>query len=114
MQTRIVILSGHSLFAEGVASRLQQYLQQVELAIVDSRRPDLMAQITAAQPSILILDITDAESMRVCSLSQLLHLLPTLKIIRLDPQEDQIQVVSSEQRPVAKVRDLAEFIEQYT
>ncbi len=110
-QINVVILSGHLLFAEGVASRLRQYLQHVELEIVDPQQPDVMTQITTAKPTVVILDSTDSETTRRCSLSELLHLLPAIKVIRLYPRQEQIQVVTSEQRPAVEVRDLIEVIE---
>ncbi len=112
MQAYIVILSAQSLFAEGVASRLQQYLQHTELKIVDPREPEAMVHITMAKPSILFLDVTDAEAARLCSLSKLLHSLPHLKIIRLDPEHEQMQVVTSEQFPAVRVHDLVAVIKQ--
>ncbi len=112
MRRRIIILSGYSLFAEGVANRLQEYLQQAEFEIVDPKEPDAIAQITAAQPSVLILDVSDVEVARFYSLNKLLRLLPQLKIIRLDPQREQIQVVTSRQFPVTEVNDLIEVIKQ--
>ena len=110
MRICIVILSSHQLFAEGVASRIREYLQNVELEIVDPRQPDAMAQITAAQPTAVLLDDSDPEVSRHLSLSQLLRALPRCKVIRLDPQQDQIQVVTSEQRPAVQVSDLIEAI----
>jgi len=109
--TRIVILSGQSLFAEGIASRLRQYLQLVKLEIVNPQGPDPMGQIAAARPSIAILDVTDSGVTQSHSLSKLLLSFPELKIICLDPQQEQIQVVTSEQRAVVEVRDLVEVIE---
>jgi hypothetical protein len=109
-RTHVVILSGHSLFAESVADRLREYLQQVELEIVDLRQPDAMTRVTAAGPSIVILDVTDASVAQICSLSDLLLSLPKLKVIRLDMEQDQVQVVTSEHRPAVKVRDLVEVI----
>ena len=111
MQKYVVILSSQSLLAEGVASRLRQYLNHTELEIVDPRQADAMLNIINIQPSILLLDITDAEAVRICSLSKLLLSLPELKIIRLDPQHEQIQVVTSEQHPAVNVHDLIEIIE---
>ncbi len=111
VRTCIVILSSHLLFAESIANRLRQYLQQVALKIVDPRQPEAMAQIIAARPSIVILDVTDAEVNQFCSLSRLLLSLPGGKVIRLDPHQEQIQVVTSEQHPAVEVRDLIEVIE---
>jgi len=106
----IVILSSHLLFAEGVASRIREYLQNVEIEIVDPRQSDARAQITAARPSVVIWDDSDPGVSRHLSLSQLLRALPRCKVIRLDPQQEQIQVVTSEQRPAVQVSDLVEAI----
>lgn len=112
MQTNIVILSGHSLFAEGIARRLRQYLQLVDLQILDPRRADVMTQISAVRPSILILDVTDSKVAQHCPLGRLLFSFPEITVICLDPQQNQIQVVTGEKRKVDEVRDLAEVIEQ--
>jgi DNA-binding NarL/FixJ family response regulator len=106
-----VVISGHSLFAEGIASQLQQHLQQWELQVVDARQPDATAQIIATQPSAVILDTTDPEIAQLCILSRLQLALPGLKIICLDPQQEQIQVLTSEQRPANQLRALIEVIE---
>ncbi len=113
-QMCVVILSGRSLFAEGIASRLREHLQLAEFEIVDPRQPDAMAQIAAAQPSIVILDGTDSGVTQFYFLSKLLFSFPKLKVICLDPQQEQIQVVSSEQHPALKVRDLVEVINRST
>lgn len=110
-QSGVVILSDHSLFIEGVTNRLRQYLHQVELKVVDPRQPDAMAQIIALQPSTVILDVTNPEITQLCSLTKLLLSLATVKVIRLDLRQDQIQIVTSEQRPAVEVRDLVEVIE---
>ena len=83
-----------------------------DLEILDPRQPDVVTQIAAAQPSIVILDGGDSETSRFCSLSQLLRSLPELRIIRLDPEQDQVQVVTSEQCPAVEVRDLADVIDR--
>ena len=113
MQACVIILSGHSLFAEGVANRLREYLKQVEIKVVNPQHPDAMTQIIAAQPSFVVLDITDSEVTRLCPFSKLLFLLPKLKIIGLNPQREKAQVVTCEQRQAVNVLDLVEVIEQF-
>lgn len=110
VRTGVVILSGQSLFAEGIASRLQRYRQLVELEIVAPGQPDAVAQIAAAHPSTVILDVTDPGATQFCSLSELLLSQPRIRIICLDPQQEQIQIVTSEQHPAVEVRDLVEAI----
>jgi DNA-binding NarL/FixJ family response regulator len=110
-QTHVVILSGQSLFAEGIASRLRQYLQLVNLEIVVPGSLDVVSQIIAARPSVVILDDTDPGIEQYCSLGKLLRLFPKLKVIILDLQQEQIQVVDSEQRLATRVHDLAQMIQ---
>ncbi len=112
VRTRIIILSGYSLFAEGIASRLQQYLQLVEFEVLDPRQPDSMAQIAAAQPAVVILDSADTGVAQFCSLSNLLLAFPKLEVICLDSKHEHIQVVTSVQHPVSNVRDLVGMIDQ--
>ena len=107
----VVILSTRSLFVEGVASRLKQHLPEEAVIVVDARQINALEQVVIAQPTSVILDATEAEATRNCPLSKMLNALPLLKIIRLDPQQDKIQVVTSEQRSVEQVSGLIEVIQ---
>ena len=107
---RVVILSSHSLYVEGIASRLRQHLDEDAIHTVDARQTAALERVIAARPSVVILDETDPEVARQFSLSTLLNALPMLTIIRLDVQQDQIQVVTSEQRSVEHVSDLIAVI----
>jgi DNA-binding NarL/FixJ family response regulator len=111
-QTHVVILSSQSLFAEGIASRLLQYLQLVELEIIAPWHLDAMSRIIAARPSVVILDDTAPGIAQYCSLDKLLRLLPKLKVILLDLQQEQIQVVDSEQCLATGLSDLAKMIHE--
>ncbi len=110
-QPRVVILSSRSLFAEGVAARLRRSLAQDELLTIDARQDDALGQVVAARPVAVVLDATDPDVTRHCPLGALLTALPSLKIIRLDPEQDQIQVVTSEQREAGHMQDLIEVIQ---
>jgi DNA-binding NarL/FixJ family response regulator len=107
----VVILSGESLFAEGIASRLSQYPEQVAVEVIDPVSPDCLKHIATRQPAVIIVDASDGVTMDRCPLSRLLVSLPDVKVIHLDSQKDQIRVVTSEQRPVAEVQDLIKMIE---
>ena len=107
---RVVILSGQSLFTEGVASRLRNHLSQLELVVIDPRGTDAIEQITVSQPSSVIMDASDAEVAELCPLPEILTVVPKVKVLRLDPQREQVQVVSSEQKIAVQVRDLVDMI----
>ena len=108
--TKVVILSGRSIFAEGVASRLQQNMDELEIEVVDVRKPQALEGVVATQPSTVIFDATDAEVTGGDWLSRLLTALPMLQIVSIDPLQDQIQVVTSEQRPMGQVHELVDVI----
>ncbi len=107
---RVVILSSKSLFAEGVASLLREQLDQIELEVISPRESDVFDQINSTAPTALILDTTDLEVDQYCPLTTLLEKLPTVKIVRLDPRFEKIQVVTSEQKLAGEVSDLIDVI----
>jgi hypothetical protein len=108
--TKVVILSGRSIFAEGVASRLQQNTDELEIKVVDIRVPDALEGVVGTQPSTVIFDVTDSEIADEDWLSRLLTALPMLQIVSIDPLHNQIQVVTSEQRPMGQVHELVDVI----
>lgn len=108
----IVILSARSLFADGVASQLRQAAQDLELTVLDPEQPGAIEQIVGAGPSVIIMDGGDSELARLCPLSNLVSMLPAVRIIWLKPQQDVVQLVTSEQRIATQVSDLIEMIKQ--
>lgn len=109
--SRVVILSNQTLLVEGVITRLQQYGNRVELHVEDLHQPDLLAKITEIQPTAIILDDKNILDSQALPLERLLRELPTLKVIRLDAQCLQTQVIRSDQYWVKEVYDLLELIE---
>ena len=112
MRTRVVILSGYSLFAEGVASRLKKHLDRLDLQVVDINEVDVLSKVVSLKPATVILDAMDQERSELLPLCQLLKILPGVTVIRLDPQQSLVQVVTSEERMLGEVKDLIDVIEQ--
>ena len=109
---RLIILSNHSLFAEGVASRLLQYPERVDFRFVDSQQADYLEQIKEIQPYAVIIDAADADSTQCCLLCALLMALVNITLIRLEVQHKDIQIVTSSQHPLVEVRDILDIVEQ--
>lgn len=112
MHNRIVILSNHSLFAEGIASRLRQYPERVDVHFINPQHPDYLDEIAAIRPAAILLDAADTEITRCCVLCDLLIALPQVTIIRLEVQARDLQVVTSTQQRFDEVRDLLDIIAQ--
>jgi hypothetical protein len=81
------------------------------LAFANDNSPCVLTdgRITS-QPSVVILDAHDPDVDRQYPLATMLEALPSLKVIRLDSQQEHIQVVTSEQRRAASVDDLLDVI----
>lgn len=108
--TKVVILTGRSLFAGAIANRLRRCVDVIEIKVTDLRPSSVLVKLTEILPSVVILDATDAEVEKCCSLDSLLAVVPTAKIIRLDPQREQIHVLTSEHHLARHVDDLIEVI----
>jgi hypothetical protein len=104
--SRVVVLSSHSLYAEGVLSRLKAHSNALELHVVDADQMDSMDQIIAIQPAAVIVDASDKDVNAHCPLGRLLKDLPDVRIIRLDPINKGFQLVTSEQREAEEVQEL--------
>ena len=106
----VVVLSSHTLYAEGVTSRLQLRAEALDLRVVDARNKTALDQILTLEPQALIIDASDKEAGLNCPINELLASLPALKIIRLDPEQAGFQVVTSAQHIASEVDDLLTVI----
>lgn len=107
---RVIVLSGLSLFAEGIASSLHRSTESLQITVLDPREPLALEQIANLAPATVILDTTDTALVENCSVTDLLDVIPDMRIIRLDPENDQIQIVIGEHREAANITELIEVI----
>ncbi|MGA9192719.1 MAG: hypothetical protein WBZ24_13385 [Anaerolineales bacterium] len=111
---RVLIVAGHSLFADGTANRLGQYPEQVEVLRLSPAEGNLLDRAIAARPSVIIMDPRDPEIGRALSLRGVLSALPSVHVLLLDPKKAQIQVVTSQTSEPVEVEDLIELISNAT
>ena len=104
--SRVVVLSSHSLYAEGVLTRLKAHSNALELHVVEADQTDALDQILAIQPAAVIVDASDKDANAHCPLGRLLRELPNVRIIRLDPINKGFQLVTSEQHDAEEVQEL--------
>jgi len=106
----VVILSSHSLFTDGIASRLQHYLPQPQLQMVNPTLPSALRELINTDPQIIIFDITDTDALQFCVSHNLLYELPAVRLIALNPRKEQIRILTSECYPAVEIEDLLEVI----
>lgn len=107
---RVILLSDHTLFAEGIQTWLQQNQDGVEFQIVEGSNPEALTQVIAACPVAVILDDSVLDHSNLITLDRLLKALPSVRIIRLDACSEKIQVIDCERLSLAKVSDLVDLI----
>ncbi len=112
MRQQVVILSDHSLFAQGVASRFEQLPERVALHFVHPRDEDCFEQIAAIGPDVVILNASETDMKERCILCDLLSAFPSIRIIRLAVDQDPVQVITSQQSHITEVRDLLDLLEE--
>jgi DNA polymerase/3'-5' exonuclease PolX len=110
MESKIAILTAHSLLADGLISRLHDYPEAAELKVFNGQEPDVLNQLIAFKPQVLILEEEETQSSNTVSLKQILAILPTLLVIYLHLGRPEVQVIQSEQCPAPGVKELLEII----
>ena len=108
---RVVILSSHSLYTEGVASRLREYPQDVDVRFVDPQQQGYIERVRSIQPAAIVINALDSNNSLNCLLCDLLISFSTVMIILIGSQLGDIQIITSRQHPLNQVRELIEIIE---
>jgi len=105
--TRVFILASQPLFAEGVQTLLsgQQAIQVVGVATVG---PDVLAQVRAAAPDVVIIEARGEEQGRL--VAQVLDAVPGAKVIGLPLEDNRIHIYHQQMRQGRRVEDLLEAI----
>ncbi len=111
MDTRIAVLTSHSLFADGLISRLHEFSEQIELRVFDLTQPGFMEQIAAFQPVSIILEDNKNSQSETCSLNNILEAFPNVTVVYLHLGEAEIQVIQSEQYLAKGVRELVDILQ---
>lgn len=78
--------------------------------MVDSREADALKTTVAARPEVVVFEARDGNVERPCPLVELLAGADTVRVIRLDPSRDQVQLLTSERRTVAEPVDLISMV----
>jgi hypothetical protein len=105
MGNKILILTGHSLFTDGVISKLLNSPLAGKFDVVDLRQPDPLQAVIEANPDYVILDETDPELTEQLK-SELFTAVSHLKVIFLDPQKNHLRVLQCEEYDNSQIWDL--------
>ena len=110
MKSRTILFLSHSIFVEGVASRLRQHPQNYTVYFIDPDRDDYIDQVARKLPSAVVIDADQGNRNQWCVLCDLLHAFPEVTILRLKAQEKDVQVITSSSYVVENVQDLIDLL----
>lgn len=106
MRQHVVILSEHSLFTQGVATRIQQFPDQVQIHFINPHDADSLEQIADIDPAAIIISSREGGSNKNCLLCDLISYFPMVRVIRLAVDQNPVQIITSEHSQLDEVRDL--------
>lgn len=93
---------------EGVASRLGDHADRIQLVTVSPQEEDLIGRLVAVQPDAIILDASDPDGGGACPMMEMLRRIPEARIILLDTERSDFQVIRSQRRPIDSTEALVD------
>ena len=113
MPNKLIILSDHTLFTEGIASRLRQYPERVDFHFINPQQLDYVEQISAIQPCAVIMDAVDSDGTQCCVLGDLLSALENVTVVLLAADQRDVQVIKSSRHQFSGVQELIDVLENH-
>jgi|OpeIllAssembly_1097287.scaffolds.fasta_scaffold202445_2 hypothetical protein len=110
MNARIAMMTNHSLFAEGLISRLREYPEQLDLQIFDLLQPDVVSHVVDFKPLVIILEENEDQQFNISSFKEMLAILPNLLIIYLYLNQPDILIIQGEHYLANGVGELVDII----
>jgi DNA-binding NarL/FixJ family response regulator len=104
---RVLALCGESLLIEGIKASLQER-ERVEIALLDTTRPDTIQVLDKLSPDIILFDLTPSQ---LSSVFTFLRTHTDVVLIGLEIDSDLALFLSGEWRMVTTVDDLMQLIE---
>jgi len=112
MDARIAVMTNHSLFAEGLISRLREYPEQLDLKVFDLLQPDVVSHVVDFKPLVVILEENEEQQFSFRCFKEMLAIMPNLLIIYLYINQPDILIIQSEHYLANGVGELVDIIRQ--
>jgi hypothetical protein len=107
---RGIVFSSRNIYSQGIVERIREHKSYEEIQFVDPHDEDFVEKVTNFNPSVFIIDSTDADSPECCRLCEIIDGIPDVTILRLKAQDKDVQVIKSTQVELVNVQDLINLI----
>jgi hypothetical protein len=104
------VFLSHSIFVEGVVSRLRQQYSEESVHFIDPDSPKFLNEISKIKPRVVVINAEPENETPFCHLRDLLCEFPNITILQLKTQERDVQLISSSQHYVEDVQDLIDLL----
>jgi hypothetical protein len=94
--SKVVVLTGHSLLAQGIISNLRKSSFSLEVESLDIERADLVNTLVLLNPEIVIMEASQWQNDGNCSLNRLFEVLPNLIVLEVNLNNSSIQLIRSD------------------
>jgi hypothetical protein len=106
---KVVVLTGNSLLAQGMVSRLREYSRLLELLEVDLATPHSLRQVSEFQPEIIIFDESAFTDSLQPLLVNLLNTVPDATLVELRMEDPNVQVIQSVRFTASSAEELVQL-----
>jgi hypothetical protein len=106
---KIVVLTGNSLLAQGMVSRLREYSRLLELLEVDLTAPNSLRKVSEFQPEIIIFDESAFTDSLQPLLVNLLNTVPDAILVELRMENPNVQVIQSQRFTASSADELVQL-----
>jgi hypothetical protein len=110
VKPRTIVFLSHSIYVEGVVSRIGQQSRGFEFHFIDPNHKEYIDRVTELKPSMVVIDSEQSKGDQSCVLCEILHAFPEITILRLKAQEKDVQVISSSSYLVGNVQNLIDLL----
>ncbi|MEW5941420.1 MAG: hypothetical protein AB1750_17280 [Chloroflexota bacterium] len=93
--SKVVVITGHSLLAQGIISNLRKSSHALTVESLDAARPDLVDTLVLLQPEIVIKEAAPWQNEQGCSLNRLFEALPNLIVLEVNLNTSSVQLIRS-------------------
>ena len=110
MSIKVAILCNRSLFASGIASRLRECTEDMEIETLDSSYFEAIDTFSKAKPDIIIMDSDTGPLNRADRIGQIITGFESVVILEVSASKKDVRIYTCQQQYAASVEKLMHTI----
>jgi hypothetical protein len=108
-----MVLTGKSLLAQGMISRLRQYSRLFSLRVLNVSSPDFLQQVSEFRPEIIIFDERDIKASSNLTLADFLDFMPEVILVELQLETSDVKMIQGARVKASNAEELFQIINSF-